>query len=111
MEGHSLTSVGISATQEEMVEVITRKTYFRLVSVVMTILQVVNAGVQGALDEFVNKWVEKEVERLLEGHLGTHADMHRALAAAGQNLRMLINNLVDLVQHFVADSPATVSLV
>ena len=76
-------------------------------------LQVVNAGVQGALDEFVNKWVGKEVDRLLEGqgHMEMHSNVQRALEEAGQNLRRLINNLADLVQHFAADSPVTVTLV
>ena len=79
----------------------------------MSILQVVNAGVLGALDEFVNKWVEQEVERLLEGqgHMEMHINLQRALEEAGQNLRRLINNLADLVQHFAADSPVTNTLV
>ena len=72
-------------------------------------LQVVNAGVQRALDEFVNNWVGKEVERLLGAR--TDTSLQRVLEDAGQNLRMLINHLADLVQHFVADSPVTVSLV
>ena len=110
MEGHSLTSVGISATQEEMVEVITKN---RLWSVVRATLQVVNAGVQGALDEFVRSWVGQEVDRLSEGmgHMEMHMNVQRALEEAGQNLRRLITNIADLVQHFAADSPVTVTLV
>ena len=76
-------------------------------------LQVVNAGLQGAWDEFVNSWVGKEVDRLLEGqgHMEMHSNLQRVLEEAGQNLRRLINNLADLVQHFAADSPVTNTLV
>ena len=79
----------------------------------MSILQGVDAGVQGALDEFVNKWVGKEVDRLLEGqgHMEMHSNVQRALEEAGQNLRKLINNIADLVQHFATDSSVTVTLV
>ena len=114
MEGHSLTSVGISATEEEMVEVMKKtKKILGCWSVVMATLQVVNAGVQVALDEFVRSWVGQEVDRLSEGmeHMEMHSNMHRMLEEAGQNLRRLINNLVDLVQHFAADSPVTVTSV
>ena len=75
----------------------------------MAILQVVNAGVQRALDEFVNAWVGKEVERLLGMH--PNASIQRVLEDAGNNLRELVNSLTDLIQHFVADSPVTVTLV
>ena len=74
----------------------------------MAILQVVNAGVQRALDEFVNAWVGKEVERLLGMH--PNASIQRVLEDAGNNLRELVNSLTDLIQHFVADSPVTVTL-
>ena len=75
----------------------------------MKTLQVVNAGVQRALDEFVNAWVGKEVERLLGMH--PNASIQRVLEDAGNNLRELVNSLTDLIQHFVADSPVTVTLV
>ena len=75
----------------------------------MTTLQVVNAGVQRALDEFVNAWVGKEVERLLGMH--PNASIQRVLEDASHNLRELVNSLTDLIQHFVADSPVTVTLV
>ena len=74
----------------------------------MKILQVVNAGVQRALDEFVNAWVGKEVERLLGMH--PNASIQRVLEDASHNLRELVNSLTDLIQHFVADSPVTVTL-
>ena len=74
----------------------------------MTTSQVVNAGVQRALDEFVNSWVGKEVQRLMGMH--TNTSMQRVLEDAGHNLRELVNSLTDLVQHFVADSPVTVTL-
>ena len=75
----------------------------------MAILQVVNAGVQRALDEFVNAWVGKEVERLLGMHPNT--SIQRVLEDASHNLRELVNSLADLIQHFAADSPVTVTLV
>ena len=75
----------------------------------MATFQVVNTGVQRALDEFVNNWVGKEVERLVGLHT---TSMQRVLEDAGHNLRELVNSLTDLVQHFVADSPdVTVSFV
>ena len=74
---------------------------------VLATFQVVNTGVQRALDEFVNNWVGKEVERLVGLH--TWSSMQRVLEDAGQNLRVLVDQLADLIQHFVADSPVTVS--
>ena len=75
----------------------------------MATLQVVNAGMQRALDEFVNAWVGKEVERLLGMH--PNASIQGVLEDAGHNLRELVNSLADLIQHFATDSPVTVTLV
>ena len=73
-------------------------------------LQVVNSGIQAALDEFVNKWVMKEKERLLESN--TYMSMQRVLQEAGHNLGTLVDNLIELVLHFAdaSGSPVTVSL-
>ena len=73
------------------------------------LLQVVNTGIQAALDEFVNKWVMKEKERLLETN--TYMSMQRVLQEAGHNLGILVDNLIELVLHFAdaSGSPVTVS--
>ena len=73
------------------------------------LLQVVNTGIQAALDEFVNKWVMKEKERLLETN--TYMSMQRVLQEAGHNLGTLVDNLIELVLHFAdaSGSPVTVS--
>ena len=73
------------------------------------LLQVVNTGIQAALDEFVNKWVMKEKERLLETN--TYMSMQRVLQEAGHNLGTLVDNLIELVIHFAdaSGSPVTVS--
>ena len=73
------------------------------------LLQVVNTGIQAALDEFVNKWVMKEKERLLETN--TYMSMQRVLQEAGHNLGTLVDNLIELVLHFAdpSGSPVTFS--
>ena len=73
------------------------------------LLQVVNTGIQAALDEFVNKWVMKEKELLLETN--TYMSMQRVLQEAGHNLGTLVDNLIELVLHFAdaSGSPVTVS--
>ena len=72
------------------------------------LLQVVNTGIQAALDEFVNKWVMKEKERLLETN--TYMSMQRALQEAGHNLGTLVDNLIELVLHFADPSGSPVSV-
>ena len=67
---------------------------------------------QRALDEFVNDWVGKEVNRLLDQsgmQIITRMQLQRVLEEAGHNLRGLIDSLTDLVQHFAAGSPVSVS--
>ena len=100
-----MSTVGISATKEEMEEVTktTNKTN------TTSLLQVVNTGIQAALDEFVNNWVMKEKERLLETN--TYMSMQRVLQEAGHNLGTLVDNLIELVLHFAdaSGSPVTVS--
>ena len=72
------------------------------------LLQVVNTGIQAALDEFVNKWVMKEKERLLETN--TYMSMQRVLQEAGHNLGTLVDNLIELVLHFADPSGSPVSV-
>ena len=59
------------------------------------LLQVVNAGVEEALDEFVNTWVE---ERLQDMGLGAQSCSGCPGCLVG--LRPLIMNIMDLVSHF-----------
>ena len=100
-----MSTVGISGTKEEMEEVTktTNKTN------TTSLLQVVNTGIQAALDEFVNNWVMKEKERLLQSN--TYMSMQRVLQEAGHNLGTLVDNLIELVLHFAdaSGSPVTVS--
>ena len=70
--------------------------------------QVVNTGIQAALDEFVNKWVMKEKERLLETN--TYMSMQRVLQEAGHNLGTMVDNLIELVLHFADASGSFVTV-
>ena len=67
-------------------------------------MQVVNGCVKEALDEFVMKWVEEDIHRLLGNNPEDipEATMQTLLEGTGQNLRMLVENVADLVHHFVA---------
>ena len=100
-----MSTVGISGTKEEMEEVTKTTTKTNTTS----LLQVVNTGIQAALDEFVNEWVMKEKERLLEAN--TYMSMQRAQQEAGHNLGTLVDNLIEFVLHFAdaSGSPVTVS--
>ena len=75
---------------------------FRLIYSVS--VQVVNAAVKEALDEFVMKWVEEDIHRLLGSNPEDIPDatMQTLLEGTGQNLRMLVENVADLVHHFVS---------
>ena len=59
------------------------------------LLQVVNAGMQEVLEEFVNTWVE---ERLQDMGLGAQSCSGCPGCLVG--LRPLIMNIMDLVSHF-----------
>ena len=68
----------------------------------MLCTQVVNTGVRGALDEFVMLWVEEDINRQLGPNQEaiTGATMQTLLEQTGQNLRVLVGNVADLVLHF-----------
>ena len=74
---------------------------FRLIYSVS--VQVVNAAVKEALDEFVMKWVAEDIQRLLGSspEAITGATMQTSLEATGQNLWNLCEKLAELVLHFV----------
>ena len=57
------------------------------------LLQVVNAGLKEAQDEFVNKWVEERLEDM-------GAQSCSGCPGCLVGLRPLIMNIMDLVSHF-----------
>ena len=65
--------------------------------------QVVNDEIKDAFDEFVTKWVEDDLQR----RLGPNQDpdnvpeeeMAILMEATGANLRLLVQNLSDIVTH------------
>ena len=59
--------------------------------------------VKEAMDEFATKWLEEEIRRLL-GNTSDDTMVQTLLELEGtcQNLRMLLENLADLVGHFVS---------
>ena len=57
------------------------------------LLQVVNAGVEEALDEFVNTWVEERLQDM-------GAQSCTGCPGCLVGLRPLIMNIMDLVSHF-----------
>ena len=67
------------------------------------LLQVVNDEIKDAFDEFVTKWVEDD----LQSRLGPNQDpdnvpeeeMAILMEATGANLRLLVQNLSDIVTH------------
>ena len=67
------------------------------------LLQVVNDKVKDAFDEFVTKWVEDDLQR----RLGPNQDpdnvpeeeMAIMMEATSTNLRLLVQNLSDIVTH------------
>ena len=67
------------------------------------LLQVVNDEVKDAFDEFVTKWVEDDLQR----RLGPNQDpdnvpeeeMAIMMEATSTNLRLLVQNLSDIVTH------------
>ena len=67
------------------------------------LLQVVNDEVKDAFDEFVTKWVEEDLQR----RLGPNQDpdnvpeeeMAILMEATSTNLRLLVQNLSDIVTH------------
>ena len=67
------------------------------------LLQVVNDEIKDAFDEFVTKWVEDDLQR----RLGPNQDpdnvpeeeMAILMEATGANLRLLVQNLSDIVTH------------
>ena len=68
-------------------------------------MQVVNVCVKEALDEFAQKWVEEDILRLLGNNpedITDDATMQTLLEGTGQNLRKLVENVADLVGHFVS---------
>ena len=74
---------------------------FRLIYSVS--VQVVNAAVKEALDEFVMKWVAEDIQRLLGSNPEaiTDATMQTLLEGTGQNLRVLVEKVAELALHFV----------
>ena len=68
-------------------------------------MQVVNGCVKEALDEFAMKWVEEDILRLLGNNtedLLDEATMQALQEGTGQNLKTLVENVADLVGHFVS---------
>ena len=67
------------------------------------VLKVVNDELKDAFDEFVTKWVEDDLQR----RLGPNQDpdnvpeeeMAIMMEATGANLRLLVQNLSDIVTH------------
>ena len=67
------------------------------------VLKVVNDELKDAFDEFLTKWVENDLQR----RLGPNQDpdnvpeeeMAILMEATGANLRLLVQNLSDIVTH------------
>ena len=67
------------------------------------LLQVVNDEIKDAFDEFVTKWVEEDLQRLLGPNQDPdnvpEEEMAILMEATGANLRLLVQNLSDIVTH------------
>ena len=63
----------------------------------------VNDEVKDAFDEFVTKWVEEDLQRLLGPNQDPdnvpEEEMAIMMEATGANLRLLVQNLSDIVTH------------
>ena len=62
------------------------------------LLQVVNAGVKEAVNEFLSTWQEERLRDIL--HALASPNWEDAIETTGANLSLLIMNIMDLVSHF-----------
>ena len=67
------------------------------------LFQVVNDEIKDAFDEFVTKWVEDDLQRRLGPNQDPDNVLEEEMAilmeATGANLRLLVQNLSDIVTH------------